>query len=182
MYTANIPSEAQPEHDRFWRLIIMGVSAAVCGLVALLMLGPRPQGIAGTVDVSMLPAVNAALNAAAGVMLLVGFACIRMGHLVAHRRAMLTAFACSTVFLVTYVIYHTFQAGPKLYAGEFVLLYRAVLVSHIVLATVILPLALWVLYLGLQDQRMRHRRLAKIVLPLWLYVSATGVVIYAMLY
>ena len=86
------------------------------------------------------------------------------------------------MFLVTYVIYHWFKSGPKHYEGEFMTIYLIILVSHIILAIIILPLALITLYRGWKNQVEQHRKIAKITFPIWLYVSITGVVIYWMLY
>lgn len=167
--------------DGFWLRIIYIVSALVCGAVAFLILGPRPT-VGGSLDVSALPLVNASLNGTTTVLLLTGYALIRQRKLIQHRNVMLCAFATSATFLVTYVIYHWFKSGPKAYTGAYRGLYLAILGSHIILAVVILPLALVTLYRGWVNQRPQHRKLAKITLPLWLYVSVTGVVIYAMLY
>jgi len=136
----------------------------------------------GKLDVSALPLVNATLNASAGILLVIGFVLIRRKQVEAHMRVMLSAFGCSAAFLVTYVVYHWFKSGPKLYIGEWKTFYLAILLSHIVLATVILPMALTTLYRGWTGQLNRHKALARITLPLWLYVSVTGVIIYCMLY
>ena len=95
---------------------------------------------------------------------------------------MLTAFGFSTLFLVSYVIYHWFKAGPKLYLGDFNSIYYFILLTHIVLAMVIIPLALITLYRGWNMQVSKHKRIARITYPVWLYVSITGVAIYLMLY
>lgn len=168
--------------DRFWLTVIGIVSVVLVAAVAFLILGPRPEGIAGRVDVRGLPAVNAAFNGLAGVCLLIGYALILRRRIQAHRRAMLAAFACSSAFLVSYVLYHTFSPGPTHYVGPYRPLYLAILLSHITLAVVIVPLALITLRRGWTMDVRRHRRIAKVTLPLWLYVSVTGVVIYAMLY
>jgi uncharacterized membrane protein YozB (DUF420 family) len=167
--------------DGFWLRIIYIASALICAAVGFLILGPRPAGGRG-LDVSALPLVNASLNALTTVLLVVGFALIRARRIAAHKRVMLAAFASSAAFLVSYVIYHWFKSGPKAYAGAFRGLYLAILASHVLLAALILPLALITLYRGWSDQRRQHRRIARITLPLWLYVSVTGVVIYGMLY
>ena len=86
------------------------------------------------------------------------------------------------MFLITYVIYHWFKAGPKTYEGEFTVVYYTILISHILLAIIILPMALITLYRGWKNQIEKHRKIAKITFPLWLYVSVTGVIIYFMLY
>lgn len=170
--------------EGFWMRIIGVVSALLVGAVLFLIYGPRPAELAGRPDVSMLPHVNAALNAAAGILLLVGWRLILRRRIAAHRRAMLSAFAASGGFLVSYVIYHAYSVGPKPYEGPWPWLYYPILISHIVLAAAVVPLALVTLYRGWNwtADAARHRRIAKVTLPIWLYVSATGVAIWAMLY
>ncbi len=172
-------SDAVAARDGFWLRIIYIVSALVCGAVFFLIYGPRPEGL-GTLDVSMLPLVNSVLNGTCAGLLLVGLWLIKQRRIDAHRNVMLAAFAVSAAFLVTYVIYHWFKAGPKPYTGDFRGLYLFVLLTHIVLAAAILPMALITLYRGWSGSLERHRKIAKITLPLWLYVSVTGVVIYWM--
>lgn len=134
-------------------------------------------------EIRDLPAVNAGLNLTATILLLAGFACIRKGRVKAHRRFMMAAFCASTLFLASYLVYHfsvpttPFQGPPALRP-----LYLAVLASHVVLAAAVPPLALVTLYRGLRGHIPRHRRIARITLPIWLYVSVTGVLIYLALY
>lgn len=130
-----------------------------------------------------LPTLNAVLNALAAICLACGFLLIRAGRRDAHRRAMLLALGCSGLFLVSYLYYH-FNVGSVRFTGEGALrrVYFAVLISHTVLATAILPLVVVTLSHALRSRFDRHRRLARITLPLWAYVSVTGVVVYAMLY
>jgi putative membrane protein len=168
--------------DQFWLSIIAILSLAVVGAVAFLILGPRPAGVRGSVDVSGLPLLNATLNGLTAVLLVCAYVLIRRGEIAKHRAVMLTAFGTSSMFLVSYVIYHYFQRAPQHYAGPFRALYFLILISHICLAAIIVPLALVTLYRGWTMQVPRHRRIARITLPLWLYVSVTGVVIYLMLY
>lgn len=183
-HTSHFPTldDATRPQDGFWLRIIGIVSVLVCLAVGFLLLGPRPEGTAGQLDVSALPAVNATLNSITTVLLLAGFVAIRRGNITTHRRLMLSAFASSTLFLITYVLYHWFQSGPRPYMGAWKGLYVTLLLSHIVLAAIIIPLALVTLYRGFHMQRRTHRRIARITLPLWLYVSVTGVIIYGMLY
>jgi uncharacterized membrane protein YozB (DUF420 family) len=133
--------------------------------------------------ISDLPALNATLNAIAGCFLLAGFYFIRRRQIARHRASMLSAFAMSTLFLISYVIYHA-NAGSKAFTGQgpIRLVYFTVLVTHIILAAAIVPLALMTLFRGLKRDDARHRRIAKITWPIWMYVSVTGVVIYLMLY
>jgi uncharacterized membrane protein YozB (DUF420 family) len=130
-----------------------------------------------------LPALNAALNALCALLLLLGFALIRAGRREPHRRAMLAALATSALFLTSYLVYH-FEVGSVRFAGTGPIraVYFAILVSHTVLAAAILPLVLVTLRRALAGRFEEHRRLARLTLPLWAYVSATGVVIYWMLY
>ena len=136
----------------------------------------------GVLDVSGLPLVNATLNSITAILLICAFIAIKNKNIELHKKLNLSAFSTSAMFLVTYVIYHWFKSGPKHYEGEFMTIYLIILVSHILLAIVILPLALITLYRGWQNQIKQHQKIAKITLPIWLYVSITGVVVYWMLY
>lgn len=169
-------------NDGFWIKIIYIVSIAITAVIAFLIFGPRPNGIEGTVDVSALPRVNAIINGITTLLLLSAFWAVKNRKFDIHKKLNLTAFGTSASFLVTYVIYHWFKTGPKEYLGEFQSLYYFILISHILLAAIILPMALLTLYRGWQNQLSKHRKIARITLPLWLYVSVTGVVIYLMLY
>jgi uncharacterized membrane protein YozB (DUF420 family) len=134
-------------------------------------------------SVSDLPALNAGLNATAGVLLFAGWLMIRGGRITAHRRCMLAAFTASSLFLVSYVVYHA-QAGSRPFTGQGPAraVYFAILISHVVLAAAIVPLALVTLTRALRGDFARHRRIARWTFPIWMYVSVTGVVIYWMLY
>jgi protein SCO1/2 len=138
-----------------------------------------------------LPAFNAALNAAAGLLLLFGYAAIRLRRVLLHASCMLTALAVSVLFLTSYLYYHlaikhgrpTSFADEALGAPAWVAhVYYSVLLTHTVLAAIVAPLALVTAYLGLRGRFKRHVRLARWTLPLWLYVSVTGVAVYWMLY
>jgi uncharacterized membrane protein YozB (DUF420 family) len=135
------------------------------------------------VTVRDLPTLNAALNATSAVLLVAGWLLIRRGRREAHRRAMLAAVACSGLFLVSYLVYHA-QVGSVRFQGQGTIrtVYFAILLTHTVLAAAILPLVLVTLVRALQQRFDRHRRIARVTFPLWLYVSVTGVVIYVMLY
>ena len=134
-------------------------------------------------DVTQLPAVNATLNGTAATLLAAGYLCIRRGRIDLHRRCMLAAFATSALFLVSYLVYHA-QVGSRPFTGEgpVRVVYFTILVSHIVLAAAILPLAIVTLRRGLRRDDARHAALARWTLPIWLYVSVTGVAVYWMLY
>jgi uncharacterized membrane protein YozB (DUF420 family) len=130
-----------------------------------------------------LPAVNALLNGTSAVLLLAGYLLIRARRPAAHRAAMLGAVACSALFLASYLYYHA-QVGSVRFTGQGPLriVYFAILGTHTVLAAAIVPLVLVTLQRALAGRFDRHRRIARITLPLWAYVSVTGVVIYWMLY
>ena len=170
------------QNDKFWLRIIYILSTVISLAVAFLILGPRPEGMEGMIDVSGLPLVNSILNTITTVLLICAFIAVKKRNIELHKKLNLVAFGTSAMFLVTYVIYHWFKAGPKSYEGEFTTIYFIILISHIVLAAIILPMALITLYRGWQNQIQQHRKIAKITFPLWLYVSVTGVIIYLMLY
>ena len=168
--------------DSFWIRIIYIVSIIICSAVAFLILGPRPAGMEGSIDVSSLPFLNASLNAITTALLIYGYILIRKKKRQHHKNVMLASFGTSAAFLVSYIIYHWFKAGPKKYLGDYSEVYFFILITHIILASIIIPLALITLYRGWTENLVKHRRIAKITLPLWLYVSVTGVAIYIMLY
>ena len=130
-----------------------------------------------------LPTVNAVLNGTAAALLVVGFFLIRSGRREAHRKAMTTAFACSVLFLVSYLVYH-FEVGSVRFrgAGTIRTVYLSILLTHTLLAAAVPFLAVATLFLARRGRFDEHRRLARLTLPVWLYVSVTGVVIYLMLY
>ena len=169
-------------NDQFWFRIIYIFSAIISLTVAFLILGPRPEGLTEAIDVSALPRVNATLNGITTLLLILGFILIKQKKRQQHRKVMIMSFATSTMFLVSYVIYHWFKSGPKAYTGDFTFIYFFILITHIILAAIIVPLALFTLYHGWTSQLKRHKKIARITLPLWLYVSITGVIIYFMLY
>ena len=134
-------------------------------------------------DYTVLPAVNATLNSIATVFLSVGWMFIRRGDITRHRACMISAFATSALFLISYVVYHA-NVGSVPFQGQGAVrvVYFTILITHIILAALILPLALVTLSRALSRRFDRHRAIARWTLPIWLYVSITGVVIYVMLY
>lgn len=130
-----------------------------------------------------LPAVNASLNATCAVLLVIGYVLIRRGRWRQHRGVMIAAFCTSVLFLVSYLTYHA-HAGSKHFPGGGTarVVYFTILLTHTVLAAAIVPLALITLSRGLSARYDRHRVIARWTLPIWLYVSVTGVVVYWMLY
>ena len=134
-------------------------------------------------SIESLPLVNATLNAIATVLLIVGYLCIRRGRIRAHRAAMIAAFTVSTLFLACYLVYHA-HVGSRPFPGRGPVrtVYFTILISHIILAAAIPPLAGLTLWRALRGRFDRHVPIARWTLPLWLYVSVTGIVVYLMLY
>lgn len=130
-----------------------------------------------------LPTLNAALNAITALLLSLGYAMIRRRKILAHKTCMLSAFAVSILFLASYLYYHA-HAGLRHFEGQGWIrpVYFAILISHTVLAAAIVPLAVTTVVLGLWSRFPTHRRIARWTLPLWLYVSLTGVAVYLLLY
>lgn len=160
---------------------IGALSAAVVLTVGVLLLAPRAG--AGGLDVSALPALNATLNGVSAALLAAGYAFIRRRRVAAHVTCMLGAFAVSTLFLGSYVTYH-WHAGSRPFLGQGWIrpVYFFLLLTHIVLAAAIVPLALTTIWRAATAQFTRHVTIARWTLPIWLYVSITGVVVFWMLY
>ena len=134
-------------------------------------------------SVADLPALNATLNATSAVLLTIGYLRIRKGDIRRHRAMMMSACVVSTLFLISYVVYHA-NIGSKPFPGRGPIrfVYFTILLTHVVLAAAIVPLVLVTLTRGLRARYDAHRRIARWTLPFWLYVSVTGVIVYLMLY
>jgi len=163
-----------------WLIGVLSVvvfAAVIIVLYAMPGRGPAP-GTPGA-----LATVNAVLNGGAAVFLLTGYAFIRKRKIKAHRTCMVTAFVLSSLFLVTYLFHHA-QVGsvPFRHEGWIRGVYFAVLVPHVMLAVVIVPLVLFTIYRGWTERIEKHREIARWTLPIWLYVSVSGVAVYLMLY
>ena len=135
------------------------------------------------ISVSQLPAVNAALNSLSAILLVGGYLFIKSRNIKAHKACMLSAFASSMLFLVSYLVYH-YQVGSVPFKGEggIRLVYFTILLTHTLLATTVVPLALVTLFRAFKERFDAHRRIARWTFPIWLYVSVTGVIVYWMLY
>ncbi len=132
-----------------------------------------------------LPTVNATFNTASACCLVAGYICIRRGNRARHRAAMAAALACSTLFLASYLTYHLHPTVGTVRFTEPAWLrpyYLVMLATHVVLAVPVVPMALLTVYLALRGKRAAHRRVARMTLPVWFYVSVTGVLVYLMLY
>ena len=133
--------------------------------------------------ISYLPHVNAFLNSTSALLLIAGYFFIRQTRVRAHRNCQVAAVITSTVFLISYLTYHYYHGDTK-FTGQGMVrpFYFAVLITHVILAIVIVPLVIITVYRAARGQFDRHRRIARWTLPLWLYVSVTGVIVYVMLY
>ncbi len=130
-----------------------------------------------------LPAVNATLNGLSGVLLIAGYLLMRAHRIDQHRRFMIAAFVTSSLFLISYLGYHAQVGSVRFTRQGFVRpLYLTILITHVTLAAAIVPLAIVTLSLGLKARYPQHRRIARWTLPIWLYVSVTGVLVYVLLY
>jgi len=159
--------------------ILLISAAATAFLFWLIYVHPAA---ASSSQYAFLPALNALLNGLSATALLIGYTFIRARHIKAHRAAMITAFAFSTLFLVSYILHHALH-GDVRYPAHAALrsLYLPLLASHIVLAVVALPLVLVTFFFSLTGRIREHRKVARFTFPLWLYVSVTGVITYVML-
>ena len=161
---------------------IIGVSATASAFLAWLVYFHAPTDVAGT-HLTFLPALNAVLNTCCTVALLFGLYFIRRRVITAHRNSMFTAFLFSSLFLITYITNHALHGDMRFLGTGHALrtTYFALLISHILLSVVALPMILITFFLSLTGRFVTHKRLARWTYPIWLYVSVTGVVVYAML-
>lgn len=164
----------------FW--LVVGISLAVPAVVTLLQVLPedyRPNAYFAR----NLPLVNAILNSLVSILLIAGYVAIkRSKNKALHQSLMLGAFALSACFLVSYVLYHmVMPSTPYCHEGVMKTIYRTILLTHILLAAVILPMVLYTIYFSTTGKIEKHRKIAKWTFPLWLYVSVTGVVVYVLI-
>ena len=164
---------------RFWAANAL-VSAAALGLLFWLLVLRHPSAGGG---LAFLPPINAALNATSALLLFAGWRAVKRGDRALHARLMASAFAASGLFLVSYLAYH-FVHGDTRFPGSGALraVYLLVLASHVLLSMAVVPLALGALWFALQKRFETHKKITRVLLPIWLYVSVTGVAVYWMLY
>jgi uncharacterized membrane protein YozB (DUF420 family) len=183
-------TERGKEIDHSFNLVVVDGQGEMRGYVDGSSPGMRPQleeRVRSLVKAKFLPAaVNAALNSVCALLLVAGYVSIRRRRETLHKACMLSALAVSIVFLANYLYYHfaVLEGRPTLFEGSGWVrpLYFSILLTHTVLAVAVAPLALYVAYQGLRDNRPRHVKVARWTLPIWFYVSVTGVVVYVMLY
>lgn len=161
------------------RYLILAISIVLPLVIALLYFAPQ---LNTSMSFSFLPAVNATINGTTFLVLLLALNAIRRKNIVVHKRLMWLALSLSVLFLVSYVVYHSTSASTP-YGGDGVLrsVYFFVLISHILLSIAIVPLVLVTLLKALSEKFDQHRKIAKITLPIWLYVTLTGVIVYFMI-
>lgn len=170
-----------PAKQRNYTPLIVIITIVIYALIGVLSGLPGYEGDVGF-DITILPLLNAILNSFTFVFLLAALIAIKKKNVTFHRRFIFAAFTTTAFFLISYVTYH-YLATDTPYGGEGLLksIYYFILVTHIVLAAAIVPLALVTLGRGLNMQVARHRKIARWTLPLWLYVSLTGVLVYVMI-
>ncbi len=177
-------------------LVLVGIVSVLIPLVVAFLLFMPQTGKLGDFDVAFLPHLNAVLNSATFICLVTGFICIKKGYKEEHKVAMLSAFVLSSIFLVSYVIYH-FQAAHTLYGdvnhdglvdetekaavGIMRTVYFVILISHIFLAAIVVPFVLLSIYFGITEQYTKHKKISKFTFPIWTYVALTGVIVYWMI-
>lgn len=193
METSILTSEKNEK--KFFTAIVI-VSILIPVVVAVLLYLPeslRPQNL----DVAIFPHINAVLNTLTALCLIIGFVFIKNKNIKLHRVAMLSAFTLSSVFLVLYVVYHfspiasvkfgdvnhdkIVDAAELEIVGAIRYIYLAILLTHILLAAVVVPLVLFAIYFALSNQINKHKKMVKWTYPIWLYVAVTGVVVYLMI-
>jgi putative membrane protein len=168
-----------PRSDRTFFTFNAALSTVAVAFIAFILL--RGHGPAGS-QLSFMPAVNACFNALSASCLIAGYVAIRQKKIAVHRVLMVSAFACSSLFLIGYLSYHAIHGDTK-FTGVGLIrpVYFVILISHVLLSITVVPLALTSFYFAFTRSFARHRRLNRVFLPIWLYVSVTGVVIYFML-
>lgn len=164
-------------NDNFYKPFIVIVSIAIPLVVTILMLMPKID--AGFTNAALFPLFHAILNGTTFFVLLAGYYFIKTKNIEYHRASMIVALMLSTVFLISYIISHATTPSAK-FGGQGMMrpIYFFILITHIILATSIVPLALFAIYRGLTGEIAKHKKIVKYTLPIWLYVSATGVIVY----
>ena len=170
-------------NDKIFLPLIAILSVLVPTLVAVLLFVSAPKGTASQELLNFLPALNAGINFTVFILLILGARFIKKKMVKQHRISMVSAFVLSSIFLLSYVAYHSLrEAGHVTYGGEGAIkyIYYFILLTHILLSVPIIPLSMLSIYRALKNQLDKHRKLVKFTLPIWLYVSFTGVIVYLM--
>ncbi|HYE53757.1 MAG TPA: DUF420 domain-containing protein [Chitinophagaceae bacterium] len=169
-----------PKNDKAARLLILTVSFVV--FAAIVLLGKVSLDVELGFDKHLFAKINAVINSIVSILLVAGLVTVKQRKYASHRRLMFAAIILSCLFLISYVCHHLFTGDTKFGGtGSIRYIYFFILITHIILAGIILPFILFTAYRGLTAEWVRHRKLAKITWPVWLYVSITGVVVYLMI-
>ena len=177
-----MPIEVAPRSSTTPAIVAILAVSAAASLFLFWLIYLHPAADAAGARFTFLPALNAVFNGLSASALLIGFTFIRAKKIAAHRASMITAFAFSTLFLVSYILHHALHGDVRYPAhAAWRGVYLPLLASHIVLAVVALPMVLVTFFFSLSGRFPQHRRIARWTFPLWLYVSVTGVITYAML-
>ena len=171
-----VDSHNQAKYDRLIKILAIAIPVVVA-----LLFGIRTKIDLGTWT-KFLPHLNALLNSLTAIMLVAGFIFIKNKNTRMHRLSMLTAFGLGSIFLVSYVLYHmTNKSTPYEGQGVIVTIYYSLLITHVLLAGVVVPFVLYAVYYGISGQLDKHVKVVKWTLPIWLYVSISGVIVYLMI-
>jgi putative membrane protein len=173
--------EEKVKNDTLY-LFIIGVLSIVIPIgVAILFYIPQ-SGSLGDLNVSFLPHLNAVLNSATAISLVFGFIFIKKQNRRYHATAMITAFCLSSIFFISYVIYH-YQGTHTVFPGTGLIkvVYLSILLTHILLAIIVVPFVLLAMYFGITKQFVRHKKTVRYTFPIWLYVAISGVLVYLMI-
>ncbi len=173
--------DSQQQAARKYRPLVVVLSVAIYAIIGVLYVMPKSSAF-DHMDLTFLPMMNAIFNSFTFIFLLAALVVIKRKNVKLHRRFILAAFGTTTLFLLTYTVYHSLAPSMP-YGGEGPLkyMYYFILITHIVLAAIIVPLALVTLFRGWAMEVERHRKLARWTMPLWLYVSLTGVLVYLLI-
>lgn len=166
------------KNDKLANIIIISLSIVVFGLVTLMR--RYKLDVDFGFDTHIFPLISAILNSIVSFLLLIGLIAVKQKRFQIHQNIMLSAVLFSILFLITYVLYH-FTTAETSYQGNYKTLYFVLLITHVVLAGVILPFILYTVYRGLTGEYSKHKKMTKYVWPIWFYVSVTGVIVYLMI-
>ncbi len=177
-----LENQAIGQSNRLYYWIIGTLSVLIPVAVAFLLFGGNQYTRIEGLNVSFLPHLNAVLNTATFLLLVAGFIAVKNKQVAYHRMFMMSAFVLSSIFLVSYVIYHNNAESTK-FGGEGIIraIYFFILITHIVLASVVVPFVLTTIYYAWTNQIAKHKKLVKWTYPIWTYVAATGVIVYLMI-
>ena len=166
-------------NENFYKRIIIGISILVPLLVSILLFMPTKISFYG-INPKILPHVNAIINSLTAILLFISFIMIKLRNIRLHKILMMTSFILGSIFLLSYIIYHSSVESTS-YLGEKRILYYFFLISHVLLSIIVVPFVLFAFYFSLSNQIPKHKKIVKYTFPIWLYVSISGVIVYLMI-